>query len=150
MSVHWYNKFHNKRPVQTSLFVVHGPTRTGLKQSGCSPTISGVGLDSLQLLVAPFGGQKPDQTRPNQTKPDQTRPNQTCEHYKCVFSKGQILLSHLRNHLLVQSTQALMCLGTWSLMGYVWDGDVKSVTMLPELKEDKEEEPLKENWDLIQ
>ena len=42
-----------------------------------------------------------------------------------------------------------MCLGAWSLMGYVQDSDVKAVTMLPELKEDEEEEPLKERWDLI-
>ena len=69
---------------------------------------------------------------------------------ECVFSKGQILLSHLRNHLLVQSTWALMCLGAWSLMGYVWDSDVKAVTMLPDLKEHEEEEPLEENWDVIQ
>lgn len=67
-----------------------------------------------------------------------------------VFSKGRILLSHLRNRLSVQSTRALMCLGAWSLMGYVRDSDVKAVTMLPELKEDEEEEPLEENWDLIQ
>jgi hypothetical protein len=68
---------------------------------------------------------------------------------KRVFSKGRILLSHLCNHLLVQSTQALMCLGAWSLMGYIWDSDVKAVTMLPDLKEDKEEEPLEENWNII-
>jgi hypothetical protein len=66
-----------------------------------------------------------------------------------VFSKGQILLSHLRNRLSVQSTRALMCLGAWSLMGYVRDSDVKAVTMLPDLKEDEEEEPLEENWDVI-
>lgn len=67
-----------------------------------------------------------------------------------MFSEGQILLSHLHNCLSVQLTWALMCLGAWSLMGYVWDSNVKAVTMLPELKEDEEEEPLKENWDLIQ
>jgi len=67
---------------------------------------------------------------------------------KHVFSKGRILLSHLRNRLSVQSTQALMCLGAWSLMGYVQDSDVKAVTMLPDL-EDDEEEPLEENWDVI-
>ena len=33
-------------------------------------------------------------------------------------------------------------------MGYVWDSDVKAVTMLPDLKDDKE--PLEENWDVIQ
>ena len=42
-----------------------------------------------------------------------------------------------------------MCLGAWSLMEYVQDSDVKAVTMLPDLKED-EEEPLEENWDVIQ
>ena len=65
-----------------------------------------------------------------------------------VFSKGRILLSHLHNRLSVQSTRALMCLGAWSLMGYVRDSDVKAVTMLPDL-EDDEEEPLEENWDMI-
>ena len=48
--VHWYNKFHNKRPVQTSPFVVHGPTRTSLKWSSCGPTISGVSLNQLPHL----------------------------------------------------------------------------------------------------
>jgi len=67
-----------------------------------------------------------------------------------VFSKGRILLSHLRNRLSVQSTRALMCLGAWSLMGYVRDSDVKAVTMLPDLEEDEDEEPLEEDWDVIQ
>jgi hypothetical protein len=66
-----------------------------------------------------------------------------------VFSKGRILLSHVRNRLSIQSTQALMCLGEWSLMGYVRDSDVKAVTMLPDLKEGEDEEQLDENWDLI-
>jgi hypothetical protein len=35
-------------------------------------------------------------------------------------------------------------------MGYIRDSDVKAVTMLPDLKEDEEEEPLEENWDVIQ
>jgi hypothetical protein len=64
-----------------------------------------------------------------------------------VFSKGRILLSHLRSRLSVQSTRALMCLGVWSKMGYVKDTDVKSATILPEV--DGEEEELAENWDRI-
>ena len=43
-----------------------------------------------------------------------------------------------------------MCLGAWSLMGFVQGCDVKAVTILPDLKENEEEEPLKENWDIIQ
>ena len=72
----------------------------------------------------------------------------TSADVECMFSKGRILLSHLRNCLSVQSTRALMCLGAWSLMGYVRDSDVKAVTMLSDL-EDDEEEPLEENWDVI-
>jgi hypothetical protein len=66
-----------------------------------------------------------------------------------VFSKGRILLSHVRNRLSVQSTRALICLGAWSLMGYVKDSDVKAVTVLPDLKEGEDEEPLSDNWDNI-
>ena len=59
------------------------------------------------------------------------------------------MLSHVRNRLLVQSTRALMCLGAWSLKGYVKDIDIKAVTVLPDVQEGEEEEPLDENWDLI-
>ena len=71
----------------------------------------------------------------------------TSVNVECVFSKGRILLSHLRSRLSVQSTRALMCLGVWSRMGYVKDTDVKSATILPEV--DGEEEELAENWDRI-
>jgi hypothetical protein len=49
----------------------------------------------------------------------------------------------------VQSTRALLCLGIWSLLGYVKDSDVKGVVILPELRADEEEEELKEDWDKI-
>ena len=42
-----------------------------------------------------------------------------------------------------------MCVGAWSLRGYVKDSDLKAITVLPDLKEGEEEEPLDENWDLI-
>jgi hypothetical protein len=64
-----------------------------------------------------------------------------------VFSKGQILLSHIRNHLSVQSIRALMCLGNWSKLGYVRDQDVLAVTMLPDVEGD--EEDLQDGWDTI-
>ncbi|KAF8812018.1 hypothetical protein BYT27DRAFT_7014683, partial [Phlegmacium glaucopus] len=50
-----------------------------------------------------------------------------------VFSQGRLLLSHIRSRLSVQSTRALMCLGVWSILGYVKDSDVKGVIVLPEL-----------------
>ena len=64
-----------------------------------------------------------------------------------VFSKGRILLPHVRNRLSVQSTRALMCVGVWSKLGYVEDEDVKSVTVQAEV--DGEEQPLEDGWDVI-
>lgn len=34
-----------------------------------------------------------------------------------IFSRGRILLSHLRNRLSPQTTRSLMCLQAWSLLG---------------------------------
>jgi len=65
-----------------------------------------------------------------------------------VFSKGRILLSHTRSRLSVQSTRALMCVGAWSLLGYVKDRDIKAATTLPEI--DGEEDALAEDWDTIE
>jgi hypothetical protein len=66
-----------------------------------------------------------------------------------VFSHGRLLLSHVRNRLSVQSTRALMCLGVWSLLGYVRDSDVKAVVVLPELQADEKEEELELGWDKV-
>jgi hypothetical protein len=65
-----------------------------------------------------------------------------------TFSQGRLLLSHVRNRLSVQSTRALLCLGVWSLMGYVKDMDVKAATVLPEVGEDDEYD-LPYDWDAI-
>jgi len=64
-----------------------------------------------------------------------------------VFSQGRLLLSHIRSRLSVQSTRALMCLGVWSLLGFVKDSDVKAVVVLPELRADEDEGELKAHWD---
>jgi hypothetical protein len=64
-----------------------------------------------------------------------------------TFSQGRLLLSHIRNRLSVQSTRALLCLGVWSLMGYVKDNDLKAATVLPEAGSD--EEVLANDWDAI-
>ena len=66
-----------------------------------------------------------------------------------TFSKGRLLLSHIRNCLSVQSTRALMCLGVWSLLGYVRDNDIKAVTALEELVREERMEELATDWDAI-
>ena len=64
-----------------------------------------------------------------------------------VFSKGHLLLSHVCNWLTVDSTQALLCLSTWSKLGFVNKEDLLAAAVLPELK--KKEEDLPDDYDLI-
>jgi hypothetical protein len=64
-----------------------------------------------------------------------------------VFSKGRLLLSHVRNRLTVDSTQALLCLGTWSKLGFVNKEDLLAAAVLPEVKEGEEDLP--DDFDLI-
>jgi hypothetical protein len=66
-----------------------------------------------------------------------------------TFSKGRLLLSHIQNCLSVQSTRALMCLGVWSLQGYVRDNDIKEVTALEELVGEERMDELSGDWDVI-
>ena len=67
-----------------------------------------------------------------------------------TFSQGRLLLSHVRNRLSVQSTRVLrlLCLGVWSLMGYVKDKDLQAAMVLPEVGSD-EESDLADDWDAI-
>ena len=57
-------------------------------------------------------------------------------------------MSHIHNRHSVQSTCASLCLGVWSLMGYVKNKDILAATLLPEVRED-EIEDLPEEWDAI-
>jgi hypothetical protein len=70
-----------------------------------------------------------------------------------VSSQGQILLSHMRNRLLPQTTRALMCLGDWSQLGLVHDSDVLAVTLLPDVVSEGGDAgydiELKDGWDSI-
>jgi hAT family C-terminal dimerisation region len=51
-----------------------------------------------------------------------------------LFSRGHLVLSHTRSRLSVSSTRALLCLGSWSLIGLVRDDDVKAVASLDEIQ----------------
>ena len=72
----------------------------------------------------------------------------TSADVECTFSQGHLLLSHVCICLSVQSTWTLLCVGVWSLLGYVKDNDIKAVTILPEVDSD-EEGQLPENWNSI-
>lgn len=51
-----------------------------------------------------------------------------------LFSRGRLVLSHTRSRLSVTSTRALLCLGSWSLMGMVRDEDVMAVADMDEVE----------------
>lgn len=51
-----------------------------------------------------------------------------------VFSKGRLILSHVRNRLSVDTTRALMCLGNWSKQGQVSDDVLKAASKLPDVQ----------------
>jgi hypothetical protein len=76
-------------------------------------------------------------------------PAATSVDVECTFSKGCILLSHLRNRLSVESTRALICLGTWSSLGYVRDSDMKAETLRPVIDEEETINELESGWDDI-
>ena len=52
---------------------------------------------------------------------------------KCLFSHGRLLLSHTCSRLSVASTQALLCLGSWSLLDLVRDEDVEAVSEMNDI-----------------
>ncbi len=64
-----------------------------------------------------------------------------------VFSKGRLLLSHIRNGLSVQSTRASICLGAWSRIGLVKDNDLMEAARQPEVNGCEAE--LDEGWDKV-
>jgi hypothetical protein len=64
-----------------------------------------------------------------------------------IFSRGRLLLSHVRSQLSSQTIRALLCVGIWSKLGLVYDNDVKAVAMLEDVN--GEEGQLLDGWDAI-
>ena len=66
-----------------------------------------------------------------------------------VFSRGRLLLSHVRNRLSAQTCRALLCLGNWSKLGLIKMEDEKVVARLEELDGDESDFEMDEGWDAI-
>jgi hypothetical protein len=64
-----------------------------------------------------------------------------------VFSMGRLLLPYVHSRLNVQSTRALVCLDSWSLLGLIEDSDIKAAVGLGDVVGKEEELP--EDWDAI-
>jgi hypothetical protein len=65
-----------------------------------------------------------------------------------IFSRGRLILSHVRNQLSAQTTRTLLCLGSWSLLGMVRNDDVLKVAVLQD-EEGEDECELEKGWDAI-
>jgi len=50
-----------------------------------------------------------------------------------LFSKGRLILSHVRNRLSAGSIRELLCLNNWSTQGLVKMEDLKAAVTLPEV-----------------
>ncbi|EJD32395.1 hATC-domain-containing protein [Auricularia subglabra TFB-10046 SS5] len=62
-----------------------------------------------------------------------------------TFSRGRLLLSHVRNRLSAESTRALLCIGSWLNCGMVKISDIRSVTTEVEVAAGEVEE-LEADW----
>ena len=64
-----------------------------------------------------------------------------------LFSRGRLLLSHVRSRLSPQTIRALLCLGLWSQMDLVKSEDLHAVCKLDEVE--GEDEDLEDGWDTL-
>ncbi|EJD50330.1 hypothetical protein AURDEDRAFT_58105, partial [Auricularia subglabra TFB-10046 SS5] len=62
-----------------------------------------------------------------------------------TFSRGRLLLSHVRNRLSAESTRALLCLGSWLDCSLVKISDIRAVTTQTEVAAGEVEE-LAADW----
>ncbi|KAL1936981.1 hypothetical protein VTO73DRAFT_2438 [Trametes versicolor] len=54
-----------------------------------------------------------------------------------IFSRGRLLLSHVRNRLTAESTRASICLAVWAQYGLVDTADMFRAAQLPEVEENE-------------
>lgn len=65
-----------------------------------------------------------------------------------MFSRGRIILPHLRNGLSAHSIRAILCLGESSLLNLMKDSDIEIEVKAPELDGDADV-ALEDGWDAI-
>ena len=63
-----------------------------------------------------------------------------------MFSRGRLVLPHVRSRLAVESTRASLCVGLWSSQGLVHDIDITNSLGTDEIRE---EGGLSMDWDTI-
>ncbi|OJT07830.1 hypothetical protein TRAPUB_1276 [Trametes pubescens] len=68
-----------------------------------------------------------------------------------MFSRGRLALPHTRNRLSPQSTRALMCVGNWSIAGFIRQSDARKAAQLEEVEggSDDSDFEMEDGWDKI-
>ena len=79
--------------------------------------------------------------------------NATSVEVERIFSKRQLLLSHVRNRLSAQTTHAVLCSSQWIVRGDICDTDILPIASLPEIDpkegDSEREYDMGDNWDSI-
>jgi hypothetical protein len=65
-----------------------------------------------------------------------------------LFSKGRLILSHVRNRLSAGTTRELLCLNNWGTQGLVKMVDLNEVAKLPEVLDDDASEA-EDSFDMV-
>ncbi len=66
-----------------------------------------------------------------------------------LFSRGRLVLSHVRSRLSVQTTRAILCLNSWSRNKLVNTEDVLLISKEEDLLDGEAEPKLERGWDKI-
>jgi hypothetical protein len=67
-----------------------------------------------------------------------------------LFSRGRLVISHVRSRLAVQNSRALICLGVWSRIGLVKSSDIQAVSRMEDVEGKGDDTALADGWDSIQ
>lgn len=65
-----------------------------------------------------------------------------------TFSRGRLLLSHVRSQLSAQTTRALLCVGEWSRLDLLREENLKPAAALPDIDGDEEYE-MEDGWERV-
>ena len=66
-----------------------------------------------------------------------------------IWSKGHLAVSHTRSRLSAQTIRTLLCLGAWSMLGFVKPNDSAKATALKDLEGDQSDYEMEDGWDDI-
>ena len=126
--------------LSTEVEHVTDPIAWWYERSGSFPCLSHMALDYLSIPGEPFVQREPwwfINVIFTATSVDVER----------LFSHGHLLLTHVHSWLSIQSTCALLCLRTWSKLKLIKDDNVRAISNLPKVLDDKE--VFESSWDAI-